>query len=233
MRPVILILLLFSLSVVRAQDNIISYTAKDVNQIQLYWKDNAGKLLSSFQNLKDFLVSKKQQLIFAMNGGMFNKDMGPVGLFIEKGKVLKSINKVSGGGGNFGMKPNGVFYITNDNKAFICKTEDFTNTGKIKYATQSGPMLVINDSIHAAFNKNSINTNIRNGVGILPDGSVLFAISSGEITFYDFALFFKKSGCRNALYLDGAISQMYCPEKRLSSAGGSFGVIIGVTTSKK
>jgi uncharacterized protein YigE (DUF2233 family) len=62
---------------------------------------------------------------------------------------------------------------------------------------------------------------------ILPDGSVLFAISKGPVNFYDFALFFKNNGCKNALYPDGAISQMYCPAKGLTT-NGKFGVIIGV-----
>jgi len=35
--------------------------------------------------------------------------------------------------------------------------------------------------------------------------------------------------CRNALYLDGAISEMYCPVKGLNQTYGKFGVIIGVT----
>jgi uncharacterized protein YigE (DUF2233 family) len=162
-----------------------------------------------------------------MNGGMFTPEYTPVGLYIQNFKTIRKINNVSGGG-NFGLKPNGIFYLTADNKAVICKTEDFKNNGKVKYATQSGPMLLINGQVHPAFNKNSENFNIRNGVGILPDGSVLFAISKEGVTFYDFAMFFKNKGCKNALYLDGAISQMYCPEKGMLQMDEKFGVIIGV-----
>jgi uncharacterized protein YigE (DUF2233 family) len=166
-----------------------------------------------------------------MNGGMFTPDYSPVGLYIENYKEIKSLNKASGGG-NFGLKPNGVFYITATNQAVICKTEDFKNDGKIKYATQSGPMLVVDGKIHPAFTRNSSNGNIRNGVGILPDGSVLFAITKDYLNFYDFAMFFKQKGCKNALFLDGTISQMYCPEKNLLNTAGSFGVMIGVTTPR-
>jgi uncharacterized protein YigE (DUF2233 family) len=113
--------------------------------------------------------------------------------------------------------------------AKICLTEDFINTGKIKYATQSGPMLVINGEIHSAFKENSTNLNIRNGVGILPNNEILFAMSKKEINFHDFAAYFKKMGCKNALYLDGFVSRTYLPEKRWIQTDGDFGVIIGVT----
>jgi uncharacterized protein YigE (DUF2233 family) len=63
---------------------------------------------------------------------------------------------------------------------------------------------------------------------ILPDGSVLFAISNSPFNFYDFALVFKNNGCKNALYPDEAISQTYCPAKGLLTTNGKFGVIIGV-----
>ena len=85
-----------------------------------------------------------------MNGGMYKTDNSPLGLFIESTKVLTTLNTRSANG-NFYLKPNGVFYITTDNQATICKTENFTINPKIKYATQSGPMLVINGQIHPAF----------------------------------------------------------------------------------
>ncbi|MDB5278563.1 MAG: hypothetical protein JWR61_3518 [Ferruginibacter sp.] len=66
------------------------------------------------------------------------------------------------------MQPNGVFYLSTDNIAVICKTQVFKNNGKIKYATQSGPMLVYDGEINKVFKAGSGNVNIRNGVGILP-----------------------------------------------------------------
>jgi uncharacterized protein YigE (DUF2233 family) len=99
----------------------------------------------------------------------------------------------------------------------------------IKFATQSGPMLVVNGEIHTAFKKGSSNLNIRNGVGILPNNHILFAMSKKEINFYDFAQFFKNAGCKNALYLDGFVSRTYLPEKNWVQTDGQFGVMIGVT----
>lgn len=166
-----------------------------------------------------------------MNGGMYMEDFKPLGLYIEDGIKLKSLNK-SEGSGNFYLKPNGVFYITNENVPFVCKTSDFVSNN-IKYATQSGPMLVVDGQIHSAFKKGSTNLNIRNGVGILPNNKAVFAISKTEINFYDFAKYFQQLGCKNALYLDGFVSRMYLPEKKWIQTEGNFGVIIGVTAKQK
>jgi uncharacterized protein YigE (DUF2233 family) len=93
-------------------------------------------------------------------------------------------------------------------------------------------MLVINGKIHPAFKKGSTKLNIRNGVGILPNNNVVFAISKTEINFYDFAEYFQQLGCKNALYLDGFVSRMYLPEKNWTQTDGNFGVLIGVTKKK-
>ncbi|HEY1165022.1 MAG TPA: phosphodiester glycosidase family protein [Chitinophaga sp.] len=209
-------------------DAIVSYIADPQKQdIQLYWKDDKGAILQSIQNLKDYLGSKGKKLVFAMNGGMFMTNNAPLGLFIQQKHVVSSLNTASGEG-NFYLKPNGVFYITNTNKAVVCTSSDFANNN-VKYATQSGPMLVIGGEIHPAFKKGSVNLNIRNGVGILPDNRIVFAMSKKEINFYDFALFFKKLGCKHALYLDGFVSRMYLPEKDQLQTDGNFGVIIGIS----
>jgi uncharacterized protein YigE (DUF2233 family) len=65
-------------------------------------------------------------------------------------------------------------------------------------------------------------------VGILPNNDIILAISKGVFNFYYFAKFFKDNGCKNALFLDGFVSRMYCPEKDLVSTEGEFGVMIGV-----
>jgi uncharacterized protein YigE (DUF2233 family) len=196
--------------------------------LKLYWKNDTGEIINTFENLKTYVESKQKILLFAMNGGMYLKDHSPQGLFIEEQKTIIPLNTDSGSG-NFYLKPNGVFYITADNNANVCKTNDFIVTGQEKYATQSGPMLVINGKIHPAFKKGSKNLNIRNGVGILPDNKVLFAMSKSEINFYDFAEYFKNMGCKNALYLDGFVSRTYLPGKNWIQKEGNFGVIIGLT----
>ena len=212
---------------------IVSYTANPHKQdIKLYWKNNKGEIFKSIQNLKNFTESKKQTLVFAMNAGMYKKDNSPQGLFIQDKKTITPLDTISGTG-NFYLMPNGVFYINENKIASICETKDFVNKGNILYGTQSGPMLLIDGNIHSAFKQGSSNLNIRNGVGILPNGDILFAMSTVEINFYDFALYFKNLGCKSALYLDGFVSRMYCPEKNQKQLDGNFGVMIGVTQEIK
>ena len=213
-------------------ERILSYTVDLQKQdLQLYWKNDNGENLKSIQNLKTYVESKNRTLTFAMNGGMFKKDFSPQGLFIQNKMTLSPLDTANGTG-NFYLQPNGVFYCTTDHRPFICKTTDFIHNPKIKYATQSGPMLVIDGQIHPAFTEGSKNVNIRNGVGILPNNQVVFAMSKTEINFYDFAKYFQKLGCKNALYLDGFVSRTYAPEQKWTQTDGNFGVLIGVTKKK-
>lgn len=210
------------------KDDILSYTVDlQTQDLQFFWKDDKGEILKSIQHLKTFVESKNLTLTFAMNGGMFDKNFAPQGLFIQDKKIVAALD-TSSGNGNFYLKPNGVFYITTDNLPFVCKTLDFKDNGQVKYATQSGPMLVIDGQIHPVFKKGSKNLNIRNGVGILPNNKVVFAMSKAEINLYDFAKYFQDLGCKNALYLDGFVSRTYLPEKKWMQLDGRFGVIIGV-----
>ena len=211
-------------------DRFVSYIVDVKKQdLRLYWKDDRQEIFKSIQNLKNWLEKKHKKLVFAMNGGMYKKDNSAQGLFIENQKVITALDTTTAQG-NFYLKPNGVFYIRVDHFPVICSTTKFINNGKLKYATQSGPMLVIDGQIHSAFKAGSTNLNIRNGVGILPDNRVLFAMSKQEMNFYDFANYFKSMGCKNALYLDGLVSRTYLPEKNWKQTDGNFGVIIGVTT---
>jgi uncharacterized protein YigE (DUF2233 family) len=230
--PVFLILLLSigATWAVKAQiltQDMVSFVPEGKQKVQLYWKDDQGKVLGSLGRLKTFTEQHRQRLVFAMNGGMYMEDRTPLGLFIQEGKPIRPLNKAKSSG-NFFLQPNGVLYIHNSGKGTICKTIDFRNRKDIRYATQSGPMLVINGCIHSAFKKGSANLNIRNGVGILPDGRMLFAMSKKEVSLYDFAEYFKNKGCRNALYLDGFVSRTYYPALDWKQMDGYFGVMIGV-----
>jgi uncharacterized protein YigE (DUF2233 family) len=196
--------------------------------LKLFWKDERGKRFESIENLKVWTASKKLKLDFAMNAGMYKADHSPQGLYIEKQKVLCPLDTLKADG-NFYLKPNGVFYITTKKTAVICTTENFRNKEEIEFATQSGPMLVIDGQIHSAFKEGSKNLNIRNGVGILPNGNVVFVLSKKEVNFYDFANYFKTLGCKNALYLDGFVSRAYLPSQNWIQTDGDFGALFAVT----
>ncbi len=213
-------------------EQFISYQVDLKKQdLKLYWKDDKNQPFKSLQNLKTWLDLKGQNLVFAMNAGMFKTDNSAQGLFIQEQKIVATLDTASGSG-NFYLRPNGVFYTTTEDEAFICKTENFIAAEKVKYATQSGPMLVIDGHIHSVFKQGSTNLNVRNGVGILPNHRVIFAMSKQEINLYDFANYFKKLGCKNALYLDGFVSRTYLPEQKWTQLDGNFGVIVGVTTTR-
>jgi uncharacterized protein YigE (DUF2233 family) len=211
----------------------ISYRA-DLRRtpLKLYWKDEHNQRFRSLQGLKSWLAARGQKLVFAMNAGMFNPSYAPQGLYIQARQTITPLDTTAGTG-NFYLKPNGVFFLTSDTSAHICRTEDFRNDGRVAYATQSGPMLVINGQIHPAFRPGSTNLQIRNGVGILPDNRVLLAMSRTKISLYDFASYFKKAGCRQALYLDGFVSRTYEPTANSPQTDGDFGVIIGVTAPRQ
>ncbi|RZJ65926.1 MAG: hypothetical protein EOO50_11710 [Flavobacterium sp.] len=222
------LLLLMSASAGIKQSNIISYRA-NLSKVHfaLYWKDAKGNRIASLGNLRKLVEKQNKTLLFAMNAGMFKKDFSPQGLYIENGKVLIARDN-SGGNGNFYLKPNGIFCVDRNGIPTIRETENYIDSKSCRYATQSGPMLVIEGELHPAFKKGSANLNVRNGVGILPNGEVLFAISKTEINFYDFAMFFKDAGCKNALYLDGFVSRAYVSGTKTMQTDGDFGAMIGV-----
>lgn len=200
----------------------------DETNIEFFWKNNENKPFKSIKNLKEYVEKSGRRLRFAMNGGMYQEDNKPLGLFIQNQKTVTPLN-TNDGAGNFYIKPNGVFYITANGKAFLSLTESFKDDGQIRVATQSGPMLLVEGEINKQFTPNSDNLHVRNGVCVLEDSKIIFSISRKEVNFYDFAKHFKEIGCRNALYLDGFVSRMYLPEKNLEAADGDFGVIIGIT----
>lgn len=195
------------------------------NATRFYWKDERGQRIRSLQRLADWQAANGHQLLFAMNGGMYRPDGTPQGLYIENGQLLAPLDGGSGPG-NFYLQPNGVCYITNTGQAVICRSGDFRPSANIRYATQSGPMLLINGQFHPSFIEGSPNLNIRNAVGLLPDGRLAFVLSRQPVNFCELARYFQSMGCRNALYLDGFVSRAYLPAQHWMQTDGDFGVII-------
>jgi uncharacterized protein YigE (DUF2233 family) len=103
--------------------------------------------------------------------------------------------------------------------------------GKVCYATQSGPMLVIDGAIHPKFLVDATSRKRRNGAGVREDGVVVFAISDSAVTFHEFASYFRDAlKTPNALYLDGTISRLHAPEIGRNEPGLPMGPIVGVVT---
>jgi len=199
------------------------------DDIQLFQNDRSGKPYGSFRALENDLRQDRVYVRFAMNGGMYLDDQSPVGLFVENGRELKRIN-TNKGWGNFHLLPNGVFYLL-PGRAGVMESKAFATSGiKPFYATQSGPMLVIDGKLHPSFLADSTSFKTRNGVGVTSDGKVVFAISDGPVRFHDFATLFRDDlGCANALFLDGSISSLDIPEWQRRDGLFPLGPIIAVT----
>lgn len=197
-------------------------------QLRMHWKDSNDSIIGSLSRLVEMYDSSAEELRYAVNGGIYEPGFVPTGLYIEKGDILNPLN-LKDGNGNFYLKPNGVFAIYADGSAAVMQSEAVTDVKDFQYATQSGPMLLIDGMHHPAFRKESQSVKIRNGVGILPNGKVLLAKSRGLINFYTFAQFFKEMGCENALYLDGTISRIYNPSSRQTPSLQPFAVMIAIT----
>src|SRR5215510_4135309 len=180
--------------------------------VRLYWKRSDGTPYAYLSSLPRVLENETGKLLFATNGGMFDSALKPVGLYVEQGRELVHVNTMSGYG-NFHMKPNGIFYVSGE-KAAVAETGAFLKQRpRTDLATQSGPMLVMNGRVHRRFDRRSTSLKARNGVGVRPDGKVLFAISQGEVSFDAFARLFRDAlKCPNALFLDGgSASNLYAP----------------------
>lgn len=202
-------------------------------QLRLFLNDDKGMPIKSFANLETLLKPKGESLVFAMNAGMYHGNFSPVGLCIAEGKQLAPLN-LANGQGNFFLKPNGVFCVTETGAAVLESSKVAALREKVLLATQSGPMLVLDGRIHPAFKQGSTNKLFRNGVGIVSPHEVVFAISGATVNFYDFATLFRDAlHCQNALFLDGTISSLHAPQRNRSDKKMDLGPIIGITQKQE
>jgi uncharacterized protein YigE (DUF2233 family) len=177
--------------------------------LRLFWKDENGAPYGGFDRLPRRMGASP--IVFAMNAGMYDESLAPVGLYIEAGKVLKRANTASGAG-NFHLKPNGIFYVDGENAGVLTTEQFLSRKPKAEFATQSGPMLVIDGRIHPKIRASSTSRKIRNGVGLRDPHTVVFAISDTPVTFWSFAHLFRDGlATANALFLDGSISSLCAP----------------------
>ncbi len=197
--------------------------------VRMFWKNDDGKPYQSLSNLWSALKFKSLNPVFLTNAGIYMNDLTPLGLYIEDGKTLRSLNTAKGLFGNFYMQPNGVFVINNMGIGSVVETSRvIEGHKKFRYATQSGPMLVTNGKINLKFKEDSPHRLIRSGVGATANGIVIIK-SMGAVSFYEFARLFRdRFGIRDALYLDGSISDTMTDAHNVSTWGVSYGAMIAV-----
>ena len=169
--------------------------------IKLLWRRPDGKPYNYLSALPA-RNAQGESISFAFNGGMYDPDYKPVGLYVENGEQFVAAN-TRPGAGNFHLKPNGIFYVKG-REAGVMETAAFLRK-KLRpdFATQSGPMLVVDGELNRRIAGAAISKKRRDGVCV-QDGRVVFAISEAGTPFGAFARLFRDGlKCRNALFLDG------------------------------
>jgi len=197
-------------------------------RLRLFLRDDAGKPLNRFDRLVTLLKSRGQTLTFAMNAGIIMAISLPVGLFIAEGRQIAPLNTAAGEG-NFFLKPNGVFVVTEGGARVVESSEFLKIRERVLLATQSGPMLVHRGALHPAFRANSESLLFRNGVCAPTPDTAIFVNSEAAINFHQFASFFRDNlKCSEALFLDGTINSLYSTELKRNDFRMDLGPIIGV-----
>lgn len=203
------------------------------DDLRLFLRGDKGTY-GNFRAIDRALAPQGLHLGFAMNAGMYHRDYSPVGLYIEEHQELAPLITREGPG-NFGLLPNGVF-CWGEGRYRVMESLRFAREAPAcRFATQSGPMLVIEDALHPRFLPQSDSTYIRNGVGTSADGRrAVFVISQRAVNFHLFARLFRDHlKLPNALYFDGNISRLYAPALRRHDGGFSMGPIVGTVLPKE
>ncbi|WP_425262480.1 phosphodiester glycosidase family protein [Salipiger marinus] len=197
--------------------------------LRTFLRDPEGQPWGQFSTLESALAPQGLTLAFAMNAGMYHADRAPVGHYVEDGREeMRVVPNPSPG--NFGLLPNGILCIR-DRRAEVVETRAFlASRPDCRFATQSGPMLVIDGALHPRFLPDSTSRYVRNGVGASADGRrLVFAISEQPVTFHEFGRLFR-DGLKlpQALYFDGNVSRLYAPAIGRADPGRTMGPIVGV-----
>ena len=61
--------------------------------LRLFWRNADGAPFGTFTALAGYLAAEGDTLQFAMNGGMYDEDYRPMGLYVEGGKELSPVKQ--------------------------------------------------------------------------------------------------------------------------------------------
>ena len=207
---------------------VCTYDARR-DELRLVSRDADGAYLRSFERLDGHLGADVARLRFAMNAGMYNDTGAPIGLFVAD-RAQEHRIVLNDGPGNFHMMPNGVFWQDESGAVYVTPSDDYAASARTPlWATQSGPMLVIDGALHPRFQHDGPSRYVRNGVGVRDAQTAYFVISSGAVSFGRFARFFRDElGCDDALFLDGSVSSLWAPDIGRRDGNQELGPLIAV-----
>jgi uncharacterized protein YigE (DUF2233 family) len=199
------------------------------DELRLAWRGKDSKALRGLAPLADDLGDDARRVRFAMNAGMYDADGSPIGVLVSRGATVHPLN-TSNGDGNFYLQPNGVFSVDRGGAVHVEPTAAYAaRRPESEWATQSGPMLVIDGALHPAITEDGPSRKIRNGVGAPDAHTALFVISDEPVSFGRFARLFRDDlHCKDALFLDGVVSSAWIPDAGRRDAGHPLGPMVVV-----
>jgi uncharacterized protein YigE (DUF2233 family) len=208
-----------------------------VQHLRGFYTDQHGRRFGSSARLADWLAETGEHLDCAVNGGIFGLDQSPLGLFVADGLALYPLNAASDRPGNFFLQPNGALIVRDETAQVITTAElagQLSDLADVDLAVQSGPMLLQSGSVSARLDPASQSRFTRDAVCIVDQTHVVLAYSPEPVSLFELAVALQSIGCRDALYLDGHLSQMYPFDRTLSLAQRQdISTIIGVTSRIK
>ncbi|HYR09376.1 MAG TPA: phosphodiester glycosidase family protein [Longimicrobium sp.] len=223
-----------------ARYRVCEIPASRLGRLQLAARDDGGRPVRTIARVDSLVRARGERLLFATNAGLYERVDSATGMLVaDGGRTYSRLNRGAGppnpcAVANFYCPPNGVFFVVGGT-AGVLSTNDFarrrTDVGVLRIATQSGPMLVRRGELARAFPPDSRSRLVRNGVGVRADGTVVFAIADGGVSFHQFATAFRDAlRCPDALFLDGTISQLHAgPGSRLPPPSREFAAVFTVT----
>jgi uncharacterized protein YigE (DUF2233 family) len=202
------------------------------SQLKLYWKDEKGAPLKTFERLRNWLHKKNKILLFATNAGIYRDtpSFAPIGLHIENGSMLSRLSFAKGCG-NFCWY-SGVFLIEGDRASILPREDVMTkNFPDARVGLQSGPLLMRSGKLQGTWSAVSFNLNRSAVCTTSQPGEVFIIFVSDATNLTQFFAVLKEAGCRDALFLDGDVSAFYDGKqrKRLGNLDASYAGMLAVT----
>jgi uncharacterized protein YigE (DUF2233 family) len=228
-------------AIARAGFTVCEIPAAAIKSVEIAPALEPGTTTWTIARLDSSLRAHGQRVTVAMNAGIFDRDGRTLGLLVRDGRVLRPLNTSNGPDvtppadvcdvANFFCPPNGVFYVT-DGRPRIATTAEFRDHGpplaQVQIATQSGPMLLERGQFARELPATWRRRISRNAVCVRDDETTLFVLGRDQTQASLAATLRDSLGCRDALFLDGSVSELFagtCP----SPSGQGFGAILYVT----